>query len=49
MTMPEEEKMILHWLMQYEVMTMEQAIQLLHHKNRTIAQKIIRGPHPLHS
>ena len=43
MTMPEEEKMILHWLMQYEVMTMEQAIQLLHHKNRTTAQKIIRG------
>ena len=27
MTMPEEEKMILHWIMQYEVMTMEQAIQ----------------------
>ena len=43
MTMPEEEKMILHWIMQYEVMTMEQAIQLLHHKNRSTAQKVIRG------
>ena len=41
--MPEEEKMILHWIMQYEVMTMEQAILLLHHKNRSTAQKIIRG------
>lgn len=43
MTMPEEEKMILHWIMQYEVMTLEQATQLLHHKNRSTAQKIIRG------
>lgn len=41
--MPEEEKMILHWINQYEVITTEQAIRLLHHKSRGIAIKIIRG------
>ena len=41
--MPPEEQMILQWLAQYEVITVEQAIGLLHHKSKTVAQKIIRG------
>ena len=41
--MPPEEQIILQWLAQYEVITVEQAVGLLHHKSKTVAQKIIRG------
>lgn len=38
-----EEKMVLHWISQYGVILLEQAICLLQHKPRATAMKIIRG------
>ncbi len=41
--MAPEEIMILQWIQQYEVISTEQALRLLHHKGRNTAQKIVRG------
>ncbi len=38
-----EERMLLQWIQQYEVLSFEQAIRLLFHKPRSVALKIIRG------
>ena len=46
--MPPEEQMILQWLCQYEVMTLDQAISLLSHKTNSVANKIIRGMRKQH-
>ena len=46
--MPPEEQMILQWLCQYEVMTLDQAISLLSHKTKSVANKIIRGMRKQH-
>lgn len=42
MLLPEEQH-LLKWLSQYEILSREQAIRMLHGKTREVAEKIIRG------